>query len=180
MTSLSQVFTPQSRKLLLMRHAEADWGLDDFNRPLTRRGHQQAGSAGQWLRSCGLIPEMVLASSALRTRQTVTWLADALGQKAPTASLDERLYNADADQLLQVIAGVPDSVQSLLLVAHLPGVQELALDLMHPQSDREATVEVSYGFPPATIASFEVGDAWSNVRSGQQLLRALEIFAGGR
>ena len=34
------------KRLIIMRHAEADWGMDDFDRPLTKRGHRQAADAG--------------------------------------------------------------------------------------------------------------------------------------
>ena len=132
------------RTLLLMRHAEADWGLDDFNRPLTQRGSQQAQQAGNWLAEQGLLPEMIISSAALRTRQTTVWLSHSLGEKAPTASLDERLYNAPASSLLSALNRVPAGVQSLLLIAHLPGIQDLALQLAHPESDYEALMAASY------------------------------------
>ena len=106
-----------SKMLIIMRHAEADWGLDDFNRPLTQRGHGQASEAGQWLQETGAIPEMIISSAALRTRQTTTWIEDALGEKAPTASLDERLYNAPSSALIGAINHAPSAVNSLMLVA---------------------------------------------------------------
>lgn len=58
------------KRLIIMRHAEADWGLNDFDRPLTKRGHEQAAAAGAWLAARGYIPEQIMSSSALRTRQT--------------------------------------------------------------------------------------------------------------
>ena len=51
------------KHLILMRHAEADWGLNDFDRPLTKRGHQQAAQAGAWLAERGYIPEQIMASA---------------------------------------------------------------------------------------------------------------------
>ena len=67
------------KRLIIMRHAEADWGLNDFDRPLTKRGHEQAAAAGAWLAARGYIPEQIMSSSALRTRQTTTWVAAGLG-----------------------------------------------------------------------------------------------------
>ena len=72
------------KRLIIMRHAEADWGMDDFDRPLTKRGHRQAADAGSWLKQKGYIPEQLMSSAALRTRQTTTWISDALGEQAPT------------------------------------------------------------------------------------------------
>ena len=109
-----------------MRHAEADWGLNDFDRPLTKRGHEQAAAAGAWLASRGYIPEQIMSSSALRTRQTTTWVADGLGSKAPTAHLDEGLYEVSAARIIARINGVSENVHSLMVVSHLPGVQDAA------------------------------------------------------
>ena len=76
--------TSLPKTLVIMRHAEADmpWGTGDFDRPLTRRGREQAPAAGRWLLEHGAVPEMILCSAALRTRQTCTWVADALGDEA--------------------------------------------------------------------------------------------------
>lgn len=159
-----------ARTLIIMRHAEAEWGMDDFNRSLTRRGHAQAPQAGSWLMEQGLIPDMLVSSAALRTRQTTTWISEALGEKAPTASLDEHLYNAPCSQLLTTIRSTPETVQSLMLIAHLPGVQDLTLELARPDSHHEALMEASYGFSPATLAVFQVEDSWEHLAQGQAKL----------
>lgn len=165
-----------SKMLIIMRHAEADWGMDDFNRHLTKRGHEQASQAGQWLMATEAIPEMIISSAALRTRQTTTWIEDALGEKAPTASLDERLYNAPGTALISAINNAPASVNSLMLVAHLPGVQDAAMALMRSDSEVEASTEISYGFPPASVAVFEVLGNWDELVDGEAKLIAFKTF----
>lgn len=165
-----------AKTLIIMRHAEADWGLDDFNRPLTRRGHEQASKAGQWLVEQGFVPEMLVSSAALRTRQTTTWVSEALGEKAPTASLDERLYNAPASALVSTITRAPQGVQSLMVVAHLPGVQDAALELARPDSDYDALMDASHGFSPSSVAVFDVYDDWSELTSGGAFLKAFKAF----
>ena len=117
------------KHLILMRHAEADWGLNDFDRPLTKRGHQQAAQAGAWLAERGYIPEQIMSSAALRTRQTTTWVSDALGEKGPTAHLDEGLYEVGASRIIARINGVSENVRSVLVVSHLPGIQDAAIQL---------------------------------------------------
>ncbi len=166
-----------SKLLIIMRHAEADWGMDDFNRPLTARGHSQAPQAGAWLLEQGFVPEMIISSAALRTRQTTTWVSDALGEKAPTASLDERLYNAPASAITTAINYAPDTVNALMVVAHLPGVQDAALQLMRPDSDYEASMEISYGFAPASVAVFEVLGEWDQLVDGEARLIAFKTFS---
>lgn len=152
-----------AKTLIIMRHAEADWGLDDFNRPLTKRGHAQAPQAGTWLLEKGFVPDMLVSSAALRTRQTTTWVSKALGEKAPTASLDERLYNAPASALLSTINRTPETVQCLMLVAHLPGVQDAALQLARADSEHEALMDASYGYAPASLTVFEVQGPWAQL-----------------
>lgn len=165
-----------TRTLIIMRHAEADWGLDDFNRPLTRRGHEQAPRAGAWLLEHGFVPEMMVSSAALRTRQTTTWVSEALGEKAPTASLDERLYNAPASQLMTTINRTPAGVHSLMVIAHLPGVQDAALQLASPDSDYEALMDASYGYAPSSLAVFEVPGDWDELVAGEACLTHFATF----
>ena len=150
-----------AKYLILMRHAEADWGMDDFNRPLTSRGHSQAQTAGQWLAEKGYIPEQIMSSSALRTRQTTTWVSDALGEQAPTAHLDEGLYEVSDSRIIARINGVSEDVRSLLVVSHLPGIYDAALRLATADSEYQAMMDMSYGFVPSSIAVFRVDDLWA-------------------
>ncbi|MCP3425344.1 histidine phosphatase family protein [Rothia sp. AR01] len=164
----------QDRTLVIMRHAEADapWGTSDFDRPLTERGHAQAPRAGHWLASVGATPEMIVCSAALRTRQTCTWVCDALGEKAPTASLEERLYNAPPRELMRAIARVPESVRSLLLIAHYPAVQEVAMRLASRDSDYDAVMDASSGFPPGGLAVLTTATPWAALDQADAVLRA--------
>ena len=64
------------KRLIIMRHAGSLTGvMDDFDRPLTKRGHRQAADAGSWLKQKGYIPEQLMSSAALCTRQTTTWIS---------------------------------------------------------------------------------------------------------
>jgi phosphohistidine phosphatase len=76
------------RRLVIMRHAKADWpgGVADHERPLEERGHREAPLAGRWLLKHKIVPDFILCSSALRTRQTCTWVCSELGDKAPRPS----------------------------------------------------------------------------------------------
>ena len=149
------------KRLIIMRHAEADWGMDDFDRPLTKRGHRQAADAGSWLKQKGYIPEQLISSAALRTRQTTTWISDALGEQAPTPHLDEGLYEVPASRVLARINGVSESVRTLMVVSHLPAVQDVTLQLASPDSDYNSLMDASYGFSPSSVAVFEVPGEWA-------------------
>ncbi len=167
-----------SKTLILIRHGEADWGLDDYNRPLTERGHRQAAQAGKWLLEQGVVPQMMVSSAALRTRQTTTWVSDSLGEKAPTASLDERLYLCPPSALMTAINNVPPAVDSLMLVGHNPGIEDAAAQLMRQDSAYEAAMEISYGFAPASVAVFEVLGQWDELVAGEAKLVAFRGFDG--
>ncbi|WP_200910874.1 SixA phosphatase family protein [Curtobacterium sp. S6] len=164
----------QGKTLMIMRHAEADlpWGTSDFDRPLTRRGHETAPAVGRWMLREGVVPEMIASSSALRTRQTCTWVCDALGDKAPTASLEDRLYNAPTRNLLSVIGRTPETVHSLLVIAHFPAVQEAVLSLASRDSNYEAVMDASSGFPPAALAVMTLDKPWAALDGADALLRA--------
>ena len=123
------------KRLVIMRHAKADWpgGVADHDRPLEERGHREAPLAGKWLVKHDVVPDFILCSSALRTRQTCTWVCSELGDKAPTPKLEGGLYAASAQRMLTVINHVPDTVTTLMVISHMPGVQDLAMHLAKAQ-----------------------------------------------
>lgn len=165
MTSTSETTGPDERTLILMRHAQADagWGVADFDRPLGKQGQAEAPEAGQWLLDSGELPEMVLCSSALRTRQTCTWVSSVLGDRAPTASLSDRLYEASDRQVLAEICATPERARSLLVICHQPAVQEVAMRLAAPDSDMDSVMDLSAGFPTAGLAVFRLQKPWAEL-----------------
>jgi len=125
------------RRLLLFRHARAAGLLapdgsgaapgGDHARPLVPSGQQDAVEVGAELAIRGWIPDAVLSSDSARTRQTWACLSVALG--SPPVRFDHALYNADAETLIEEIGLVGDDVRTLLVLAHNPGLQELAWEL---------------------------------------------------
>jgi phosphohistidine phosphatase len=122
---------PRIRTLVIMRHGKAvePDGLADVERALTPRGRADAEAAGRWLRENGYRPQVVLCSSAVRTRQT--WLSaerQCLGQddgEAPIVRYLDQLYGASLGDVLAVIADVDPDVRTALLVGHNPTVSAL-------------------------------------------------------
>ncbi len=116
--------------MLIARHAHADWPAwqgSDFDRPLTSRGEQEARRAGAAMRAAGHRPVQVLASAALRTRQTAQLIAGELLLPAEALHFDESLYNASAAVLeVQLREAAAGAAGMLLLVAHNPGISQLA------------------------------------------------------
>lgn len=153
------------KHLIVLRHAKAAWpeGVADADRPLAERGHADAQEAGRWLLKHDFVPDFILCSTALRTRQTTTWVCEELGDKAPTPKLESGLYAASASQMLAVVNHVPETVRSLLIVSHMPGVQDLALRLASRDSDQEAYMDAASHFPTAGFAVFETEAHWAEL-----------------
>lgn len=151
------------RVLILMRHAKAGmgWGVDDHERSLSPSGEADAPMAGRWLLDNHLAPEMILCSSALRTRQTCTWVSSELGDLAPTANLSDRLYEASEAQVLAEINAVPDSVRILMVICHQPAVQDVAMRLTGTDSDHDAVMDLSGGYPTSGLSVLRTTKSWA-------------------
>ncbi len=159
------------KNLLLLRHASANnRGADgtDFTRSLTEQGVQEAAIQGRFLREAGILPGFIAASNADRARQTAETVMEAMGNE-PVLDLQGALYNAPGNQILEQIQELPDEHDSVMVVAHMPGVAEV-LDLLTVDF-AEVTVTVS----PATLAgvSFNRVEAWSHVVPGSGVLEWL-------
>jgi phosphohistidine phosphatase len=165
-------------RLSIVRHATAAFPRDvsDHERPLSSFGHSQAPRVGQALLEYGWLPESILVSSALRTRQTAAWIGEALGEDGPTPRLMDELYNASAQSILRVINHAPPGVESLLIVAHMPGVQDAALDLASAQSDESAVTDMALGYPPAGLCLFETDRPWAELDGRDAALKHFLTF----
>lgn len=145
------------KRLIVVRHAKATHkpGFADPDRPLTGRGRRDAKAAGQWLLGQRLIPDLVLCSPSLRTRQTWDRIAGALGPDIEV-QYDSRLYLAGAEDVLDIIGETPDDVRTLLIVGHNPASQQVASSL---------TGQGDLGFPTTAIAVVDLG-SWVRLVPG--------------
>jgi phosphohistidine phosphatase len=156
-----------ARRLLLMRHAKSSWdepSLPDHERPLNGRGRRASRAIGAYLRSNDLIPELVLCSSATRARQT---LAESGLEPREVRERDD-LYGADEATLLAAVRDAPDAVSSLAVIAHDPGVHELATRLVGVSDGTDAD-HLRERFPTGAVAIFEVGTPWVDVPADVRL-----------
>ncbi len=119
------------KHLLLMRHAKSSWkdpALSDFDRPLNGRGRRTAPRMGALLSSTTHYPQVILCSTAQRAQQTASLIIASLSTK-PVLLLEESLYAASAQGILQAVSQTDDRCMSLLVIAHNPGLEELASEL---------------------------------------------------
>lgn len=120
------------RRLILLRHAAALPTLvrgGDMERPLGEHGRIEASAAAAYLQHQGLRPQLILCSPAVRTRETARILQNTYGDEGPEIRFDPALYQGTPERLRTQIASCPDTVRCLLVVAHNPGLSELAGEL---------------------------------------------------
>lgn len=168
------------RRLVVLRHAKSarPEGVFDHRRPLAPRGLRDAPAAGRALAEADCLPDLALCSTAVRARQT--WeLASAQWGTPPPVRFDPRLYDAVASELLDVVHEVPPEVETLLLVGHNPGLEELVLQLAGDSLD-DAIEEVRTKFPTSAIAVLAWhGPTWDTLAPATALLTSM-IVARGR
>ena len=145
------------KRLILMRHAEAGWhiNMDDHERPLSASGIRDAKKIGSWLKEKAYMPDEVISSTSVRTRETLSYLLLDCPQ-----IFERSLYLADADQMKSTLQTLLS--ETVILLAHNPGITELAYDLINHEEKHENFMD----FPAASTVVIDFkADRWSEVKS---------------
>jgi phosphohistidine phosphatase len=166
------------RQLLILRHAKSSWDdpqLSDHARPLNARGRKSASAMRDAMQELGLVPDIVLVSSARRTLQTLEALEP--WDEQPLVEPMDQLYLADASQLLGVLREVSETARSVMLIGHNPGLHDLAMLLVGPAamdvrgSNASRLIE---GYPTGALTEFSIAGPWSQLgQGGGRMLRFL-------
>jgi phosphohistidine phosphatase len=158
-------------RLLLLRHAKSDWSkdADDHDRPLSPRGRTAAPEIARYMRSREYLPEAVLCSTALRTRETLDLLLG-VWRKRPEVRYERLLYLAEWPVLLANLKKAPPRASPLLLVGHNPGIEQLAVALAIQPKDAQERARLqllTQKFPTAALAVFDFEiTSWRNLKPG--------------
>src|SRR4051812_3134502 len=115
------------KTLLLLRHAKSSWKnpeARDFDRPLNKRGLKAAPLVGKFIKERKLKPDLIISSPAVRARMTAALVVES-GELEGELRYDERIYEADIEALLKVVSQVDEAAETVLVVGHNPGLQEL-------------------------------------------------------
>jgi phosphohistidine phosphatase len=118
--------------LFLLRHAKSSWSnpvLPDRERPLATRGMNDAPLLGKAMAERGIDPELVLCSSARRTRDTLDLVLPEL-RVEPKVVYDDALYHASPAKMLEMLHAIQPGANRVMLVGHNPELQAFALDLV--------------------------------------------------
>jgi phosphohistidine phosphatase len=149
--------------LILLRHAKSDWSGDeaDIARPLAKRGRRQAPEAGRWLAANIDSIDLAIVSPARRAQST--WdLVSAELDVPPRTRRDDRVYAASDDELLDVVRELPDDLETVVLVGHNPGIEDLASLLTGEGAP----------MPTSALAVIAVSGSWSTAGRHSAVLRA--------
>jgi phosphohistidine phosphatase len=153
------------KRLFLLRHAKSSWEdseLADHDRPLAARGRRAAKLIAGHMRRERVRPGLVLCSSSRRTRETLERIVPALDGSIPTL-IEQELYAASADRLLDRLRAVEDGVDSVLLIGHNPALEQLVLTLA---GKGDKLPELRSKYPTGALATLEFRGRWSGLRPG--------------
>jgi len=151
------------KTIILVRHAKSSWkdlSLDDFDRPLNKRGKRNAPFMGIKLKERQIMPDLILSSPAKRARKTATAIAKKVGYPKEKIIFNDHMYHSSALYLLDVVRNQDDANETIMLFGHNPGFNDFANILLEQNS--------VYNIPTTGIyaISFHV-DSWEKVREGQ-------------
>jgi phosphohistidine phosphatase len=146
-------------RLIVLRHSKAasPLGTPDIERPLAGRGRRDAEQAGDELRAANVLPDRVICSTAVRTRQTL----EGLGLDVPV-EFEDRVYENDAEEILDLLR--EQSAETLLLVGHNPSMHQLVSGLTGAVDDH---------FPTSATAVIEFDGDWVDLWPGTGRLVSL-------
>ncbi|MFZ4125264.1 MAG: SixA phosphatase family protein [Rickettsiales bacterium] len=157
------------RTLSILRHAkaaDAEAYATDAERPLTSRGREDAARLGNTLIIQHMVPELVVCSSAVRTRETLAHL----GFIVPTI-LSEKLYLASAGEMLAQLQQVDDKVTHVMIIGHNPGMHELVVRMMEDAKDEQDIKRLALKFPTCAYAQLSLSlSSWQDITLNSALL----------
>ncbi|GAB2862080.1 SixA phosphatase family protein [Nocardioides pacificus] len=169
---------PANRRLVLMRHAQAESHADsDAARDLTAGGRKDAAQAAAWLTEQGFAPDHALVSAATRTRSTWTELVAGTGWTIDP-DVDRGLYSAGPETALDLVRLAPATARSLIVVGHNPTIAYLAQLLDDGEGDQQAGAAMAAGYPTAALATFEYDGEWGDLAFGSARLVAFHVGRG--
>jgi len=153
------------RRLMLLRHAKSEWsqaGGGDHERPLNPRGRDAAPKIGAYIAQAEIVPDLILCSTAERTRQTCE-LVTATFAKPPKVRFEDELYLAEPEIIISLVREAPDKVRTLMVIGHNPGIHQVANDLVGG-GKTQARDMLAAKFPTTALAVVDFAtDDWSDI-----------------
>lgn len=151
------------KTIILVRHAKSSWkdlSLDDFDRPLNKRGKRNAPFMGTKLKEKQIKPDLILSSPAKRARKTATAIAKAIGYPKKKIIFDENMYHSSALYLYQMVRSLDDAHETIMLFGHNPDFNEFA--------DMLLKINPVHNIPTTGVYCIRFkGNGWEKVLEGK-------------
>jgi phosphohistidine phosphatase len=155
------------KTLYLLRHAKAESGLNDLTRDLTVRGRRQAESIGQWMFEKGIKPDRILSSPAKRSQLTAEICSERADYQG-NIRFEGDLYDPYGDKYIDVIAGLKNKHDSVMIVGHNPKISSAITILTGEQLNMS----------PCMLVCIEFAlDKWISVKDCNGILKWVQIPA---
>ncbi len=148
------------RTLILIRHAKSahdNSKLTDFQRPLDKKGEEDADKTGKFLLSKKLTIDLILASPSVRTTQTITRICQGLNYEVKKVVYDSTIYRCTTESMYKAIAKTNPAFKTILVVGHNPTITSLANTLQNDKGFKEV--------PTCGVVSINFGKiSWTNIQ----------------
>jgi phosphohistidine phosphatase len=149
------------KRLTLIRHAKSSWNepnMEDFDRPLNKRGMRDAPLMGTKLGDLAGVPDLFISSPAVRARSTAEAIADGLDLGKEKLVFDKRLYLPSWHSFIEVVKSLEEGLQAVYLCSHNPGSTDFVNRLCDVRIDN---------IPTCGFVCMELNiDCWDRVTSG--------------
>ncbi len=162
-----------TKRLFLLRHAQAESSQSngDKSRNLTSQGKDDAAALGKEMQRQNFIPDLILCSPAVRTKQTLESVQNTLN--IDNVKHSEILYNGSTGDYLYEIQQVSDEYNSVLFIAHNPSIYELVI-LLSGSGNDAAMQRLSEGYQPASLSVVDVkSETWADIQPAVNSLNAI-------
>jgi phosphohistidine phosphatase len=170
-------------RLMLLRHAKSSWtepGLDDMDRPLTRRGERTAQAMGRVMAAKRLLPDLVLCSPARRARDTWKLAAEEI-KTAPRLIVEDAIYDfGNGGRLIEAVRRTGGKAKTVLVVGHNPSMERSAARLVSSGGGKlKERLEKKYPTGALAVIAFDLAD-WAGLAEGkgelQHFIRPKDIM----
>lgn len=162
--------------IYLARHAKSSWmssALNDFDRPLNKRGEKDAVLIAEELKRLAWLPEKIIASPAIRAKQTCKAYCEILDYPVSNVEWNSEIYAAHTITLLHILTGLDESKNSVMLIGHNPAMEDLLVHLCGYAQVSEHQQKDGKIFTTANVAKLTTEAAWKDLVMDEMNLESL-------
>ncbi|MBM9498843.1 histidine phosphatase family protein [Leptospira sp. 201903071] len=145
------------KQIHLIRHAKSDWESEfksDRERPLSDRGKKNARSLRKYLERIEFKTDLFLISDSKRTLDTYKILTKNKEVSSET-KVTEKLYESDSEDILVTLRESNSKFESVALLGHNPGIEEIANRLIRGSEDLSLSESILFKFPTSGFLSIQ-------------------------